>query len=76
MRDTFEYSGDHEWAIWRKGVLCAPCGTWDGTETEAVGIRVEVYGKLDADDLGEIHVLPVCEACANDNVIRFVKEDN
>jgi len=31
---------------------------------------------LDADDLGEIHALPVCEACANDNVIRFVEEDN
>ena len=76
MRDTFEYSGDHEWALWRKGVLCAVCSAWDGAETEAIGIRVEVYGKLDADDLGEIHVLPVCAAHANSNVIRFPKEDN
>ena len=76
MRDTFEYSGDYEWAVWRKGVLCAECETWDGTESEAVGVKYAVYGQLDASDLGEIHVTPVCEEHANSDVIRFVKEED
>ena len=76
MRDTFEYSGDHEWARWREGVMCAVCDMNDRTQTVAVGVAYDVYGRLTASEPSEIHVTPVCEEHADSNVIRFVKEDN
>jgi len=89
MADTFEYSGDHEWALWREGVLCTQCATWDGTKTEAIGVRVVSYASPYTSLRPTIDVTPVCEKCATEatnhpinnmtreiNVIRFVKEDN
>ncbi len=76
MKDTFEYSGDYEWALWRDGAMCAMCSAWDGTESEAVGVKYAVYGRLTASEPSEIHVTPVCEEHAHGDVLRFVKEDN
>ena len=76
MADTFEYSGDHEWALWREGVLCVSCETWDGTETKAIGVSVMPYAPLYVSDLPEIQATPICEKCAirngDSSVIRFV----
>ena len=75
MANTFEYSGDHEWARWRKGVMCAVCDMNDRTQTVAAGVTYSVYGDAIA-NLEGIHVTPVCEDHADSNVIRFVKEAN
>jgi len=80
MADTFEYSGDHEWVLWREGVMCAVCDMNDRTQTVAIGVNYSVYGDA-ITGLGEIHATPVCEDHADrnvihSNVIRFVKEDN
>jgi len=76
MADTFEYSGDYEWATWRDGAMCAECATWDGTETKAIGVRCATYGRLTASEPSEIHVTPVCEEHANINVFRFPNEED
>jgi len=76
MADTFEYSGDHEWALWRDGAVCAVCSAWDGTDTEAIGISVGMFGGLTASEPSEIHVTPVCEEHANINVFRFPNEED
>ena len=89
MEDTFEYSGDHEWASWRTGVLCAVCDMYDSTKTEAIGVSVVSYAPFYTSPRPTISVTPVCEKCATEhinhpindwtreiNVIRFVKEDN
>jgi hypothetical protein len=89
MADTFEYSGDHEWALWRTGVMCAVCEMYDSTKTEAIGVSVASYAPFYTSPHPAIEVTPVCEKCATEhtnhplnnwtreiNIIRFVKEDN
>ena len=89
MKDAFEFSGDHEWAEWRTGTMCAICEMRDSTKTEAIGVRVVSYAPFYTSNLPTIEVIPVCEKCATEainhainnmvreiNVIRFVKEDN
>ena len=77
MADTFEYSGDYEWALWREGVLCTACVTSDGTETKAIGVNCAAYGGLTVSEPAEIHVTPVCEEHARGaEVIRFPNEED
>jgi hypothetical protein len=89
MEYTFEYSGDHEWAEWRTGAMCAVCDMYDSTKIEAIGVRVVSYAPFYTSPHSMIGVLPVCEKCATEainhrtnnmareiNVIRFIKEDN
>lgn len=71
--DKFEFSGDHEWAKWKMGVMCCPC-SGDSVKAEAIGVAVLQY-----DDT--ILVEPVCESCAEGmNVLMFgyneLVEDN
>jgi len=68
--DGFEFSGDHEWARWKRGVGCASCSA-NSKEVEAIGVAVYV-----TDDM--IEVDPVCATCADGkNILMFGhKEDN
>ena len=68
--DKFEFSGDNEWARWRRGVDCAYCSA-DSKSVEAIGVEIFV-----TDDT--IEVDPVCATCAEDkNILMFGhKEDN
>jgi len=67
--DKFEYSGDHEWARWRRGVGCASCSA-EWKEAEAIGLAVANWGDM-------IEVDPVCETCAEGkNILMFDWEDN
>ena len=70
LNRTFEYSGDHQWARWGRGVDCAYCSA-DWKEVEAIGVAVSVR-----DDM--IEVDPVCASCAEGkNILMFgYKEDN
>lgn len=70
--DTFEYSGDLEWATWREGVLCCSCRANDLlAESKAIGVSMFHNGD-------EITVSPVCASCADGkNIMLFGrKEDN
>ena len=66
MQDTFEFSGDHEWAMWREGVICSVCDTYDGTRTAAVGVKVDASNRdnVGARVRGIIWSTPVCEVHA------------
>jgi len=80
MKDTFTYSGDHEYATWRKGVECAVCRINGGEPTEAVGVIIDAA--LIIGDGGNyvntIQVTPACEDCADGlrtAFIPFFEED-
>jgi len=65
--DGFEYSGDHQWARWGRGVDCGYCSA-DWKKVEAIGVSIYVI-----DDM--IEVEPVCATCAKDkNIIMFGHE--
>lgn len=67
--DKFEFSGDHEWARWRRGVHCAYCSA-DFREVEAIGVAISMWGDM-------IEVDPACETCAEGkNILMFDWEDN
>lgn len=69
MNRTFEYSGDHQWVRWGRGVDCAYCSA-DWKEVEAIGVAINV-----SDDL--IEVDPVCATCAEDkNILMFGHKEN
>jgi len=87
MKDTFEYSGDYAWAEWSRGITCALCNMREGTQTEAVGLRVEAYDDKSPLKSGQIVATPVCDSCARSvsdenwqwrktTVIRFAQKEN
>ena len=77
MKDTFEFSGDYEWAVWHKDVVCAVCRMNEISDsTQAVGVMIEVFGPDSSVSPDTIEVTPVCEECGDENTIRFIKEDN
>jgi hypothetical protein len=81
MRNTFEFSGDYEWARWRTGGLCSICHINGIITKETVGVRIDVSGPNEPVLPNTIEVTPVCGKCADEAgdeegiVVRFIKEN-
>jgi len=73
MKETFTYSGDHEYATWHKGVECAICRINVGENAEAVGVIIDVIGPDSMVAPDTIQVTPACEECADGTFVRFAK---
>lgn len=81
MRNTFEFSGDYEWARWRTGGLCSICHINGIITKETVGVRIDVSGDDSPVLPNTIEVTPVCSKCADEAdddesiVVRFIKKN-
>lgn len=73
MKETFTYSGDHEYATWHKGVECSICRINGDEHTEAIGVIIDALGPDSIVAPDTIQVTPTCEECADGTVVRFLK---